>query len=150
MPRCRLRGVRAAVDRLDRHLLHQRGDMLAADLDALLPKQIAQHPAPGKRELHVQLVDPAHGGQVGGRHRPGQVIDAAPAHPQLPSLPDKWQPVQTVNHRFALGNSPAHFSGDRAERAGQKIVHQRQLANLGVQRLHIDRRLSRFGGAIQA
>src|ERR1019366_2752314 len=58
-------------------------------------------------------------------------------------LPRQRQAVRASDHRFALGNSPAHFSEDWAERAGQKIVHQRQLANLGVQRLHIDRRLRR-------
>ena len=30
------------------------------------------------------------------------------------------------------------------ERAGQKIIRQRQLADLGVQRLHVNRRLARF------
>lgn len=64
VPRRRLRCVRATVDCLDRHLLHQRGDMLAADLDAFLPQQIAQHPTTRERKFQVQLVDPPHDRQI--------------------------------------------------------------------------------------
>ena len=42
--------------------------MQAADLDALLAQQIAQHPVAGEGKLHVQLVDPPHDGEIGGRH----------------------------------------------------------------------------------
>lgn len=52
----------------------------------------------------------------------------------------RMQRVRTIDHRFALGNSPAH-SRISAERPGQKITHQRQLADVGVQRLHIGHRL---------
>ena len=81
--------------------------MKTPDRDAFLQQTITQHPAGRKRKLHVQFVDPAHDRQIGGRYRPGQVIDAATAHPQFLGLPDKWQRVGTVDHRFALGNSPA-------------------------------------------
>ena len=39
---------------------------------------------------------------------------------------------------------------DRAERSGQKIVHQCQFTDLGGHRLHVDRRLRRFGRAVRA
>ena len=45
--------------------------------------------------------------------------------------------VRTVNHRFALSN-PALPSAP-----SKKIVLQRQLSNLGMQRLHVDGRLRR-------
>jgi hypothetical protein len=45
--------------------------------------------------------------------------------------------VTTVDHRFALGNRPAFSS------AQQEIIRQRQLADLGVQHRHVDRRLYR-------
>ena len=67
VPRCQLRDVRPPVDRLDRHLLHQRGNMQAADLDALGGKQVAQHPAAREWEVHVQLIEPPHDGEVGNR-----------------------------------------------------------------------------------
>jgi hypothetical protein len=86
------------------------------DLDALLPEQIAEHPAAGKGELHGQLVDPPHDGEIGRRYRLGEVIYAAPADPLLPGLPRRWQRMRTIDHRFTLGNSPAHFSEDWAER----------------------------------
>jgi len=37
-----------------------------------------------------------------------------------------------------------------AQRPGQKIVHQRQLADLGVQRLHVDRGLGRLAMAFRS
>ena len=36
-----------------------------------------------------------------------------------------------------------------AERPGQIIIHQRQLADLGAQGLHVDRRLGRFTMAVR-
>ena len=81
--------------------------MLAADLDAFLPQKITQHPTTRERKFQVQLVDPPHDGEIGRRHRSGQIINAAPADPQLPGLPRQRQCVRTVDHRFALGNSPA-------------------------------------------
>lgn len=53
VPRCRLRRVRPPVDSLDRHLRHQRRDLQPADLDAFGSKQVAQHTAARKREIHV-------------------------------------------------------------------------------------------------
>src|SRR5471032_2612313 len=55
----------------------------------------------------MQLVDPPHDGKIGRRHRPGQVIYAAPTDPQRSGLPRQWQLVRTLDHRFAPGNSPA-------------------------------------------
>ena len=60
MPRRGLAGVRAAIDRLDPHALHQRRDMPAADRDALAPQQIAQHPRARERILEMQFVEPPH------------------------------------------------------------------------------------------
>jgi hypothetical protein len=114
--------------------------MLAAYRDAFLPEQIAQHSTPRKGELHVQLVDPPHDGEIGSRHRPGQIINAASADPKLACLPGHRQAVRTIDQRLALRSRPALPSDPH-----KKIVYQRQLANLGVKRLHINRRLGRFG-----
>src|SRR5487761_350239 len=54
----------------------------------------------------MQLVDPAHDRQIGGRHRARLVIQAATAQPQQLRLPDQRQLMAPVDHRFAL-NSPA-------------------------------------------
>ena len=116
--------------------------MQAADLDAFGSKRVTQHPAACERKVHVQLVDPPHDGEIGSRDRPWQIIDATAADPQLPRLPRNRQRVDTVDHRFALGNSPAQ-SRIGAERPEQKIIHQRQLADLGVQRLYVDHRSRR-------
>jgi hypothetical protein len=51
--------------------------------------------------------------------------------------------VRIVDHRFALGNNPASLS------APEKIVHERQLAEFGVQRLQVNCRLGRPGMAIR-
>ena len=77
VPRRRLRGVRLAIDRFDRHALHQRRDVQTSSLDAFEGEQIAEHPAARERIIQVQLVYPAHNGKIGRRHGPGQRIDAA-------------------------------------------------------------------------
>jgi hypothetical protein len=62
--RRRLRDVRSPVDRLDRHLLHQRRNLQAADLDAFGDKPIPQHSAAREREVQVQLVELPHDSKV--------------------------------------------------------------------------------------
>lgn len=123
MPQSRLRCVRATVNRLDRHRLHQRGDMLAADLDPFLPQQIAQHPAAHEQKFQVQFVDAPHDCQISHRNRSGQVIDAVPADPQfrtcrasgklcersiiaLRSATDRPSPSVPAKKSFASVNSP--------------------------------------------
>ena len=71
--------VGPAIDGLDRHLPHQHPDMPAADLQSLLPEQIAQPPVASKRVIQVQLVDAQHQPQVRLRDRPWPVVDAAAA-----------------------------------------------------------------------
>lgn len=81
--------------------------MQTADLDAFGGKQVTQHPAAREREIHVQFVEPPHDGEIGRGGRPWQIVDAAATDPQFPRLPAHRQRVRTVDHRFALGNSPA-------------------------------------------
>ena len=57
--------------------------MQPTDAHAFLPEQIAQHPAASERIEQVQLVDPPHDRQVGVRHRPRQIVDAAAADAEL-------------------------------------------------------------------
>src|ERR1043166_1874778 len=52
----------------------------------------------------MQFVDPPHQRQVGGRHRPRQVVDAAAADVQDFRLLRDRQVMGTVDHRFALSN----------------------------------------------
>jgi hypothetical protein len=66
--------MRSAVERLDAHPPHHRGNPFASDRDALATQQIAQHPAARKRIIEMQFVDPAHDRQIGGRHRAGLII----------------------------------------------------------------------------
>lgn len=107
MRRLRLGGVWPSVDRLDRHLLHKRRHMQATYIDAVGGKQVAQHTAAREREVHMQLVEAPHDGKVGIRGLTWQIVDVAPADPQLPRLPGHRQRVRSVDHRFALGNNPA-------------------------------------------
>src|SRR5450631_2732253 len=60
-----------------------------------------------KRIIEMQLVYPAHQRQIAGRDRPGQVIHAAPADPENLRLSGHRQVIVPVDHRFALGKSPA-------------------------------------------
>ena len=119
VPRRRLRGVRTPVERLDPHLLHQRGDVTPADPMSLPIQEPLQHSASRKRVIEMQFVDPAHQRQVAGGNRPGQIVDTAPADPQNPGLTDERKIVAAVNHFLALGNpallsAPAKKSFSRA------------------------------------
>ncbi len=107
VPRRRLRRPRAAVEGLDRHLLHQRRDVEPAHLMAFGLQHSLEHPAAGEGVLEVQLVDPAHEREIGVRHRPWQIVDAASADPERLCLAANAEPVGAVNHRFALANRPA-------------------------------------------
>ena len=57
----------------------------------------------------MQFVNPSHHLQVGHRHRPRQVVDAATADAQNLRLLCDRQIVLTVDHRFAL-SKPALLS----------------------------------------
>src|SRR5215210_2168838 len=104
--RCRLGAAGPAADRLDAHALHQRGDMLTADLHTLGIHEIAQHPTARERKVEMQLVHPAHDGEIGCRHGSRQVINSAPADVQGFRLAGDGQVVRPVDHRLAL-SSPA-------------------------------------------
>jgi hypothetical protein len=109
VPRRGFRGVRSAIDRLDAHALHQRGDVAAADLDALAVEKVAQHPAAREWVFQMQFVDAAHQREVLGRHRPRLVVDAAAADVQNLDLTDDRKVVVAVDHRFTL-SMPALMS----------------------------------------
>ena len=67
MPRCRLRDIGLAVNGLDPHPLHQRGNMSAVSLEAVSRQQITQHAAARDREVQIQFVHPTHQREVGCR-----------------------------------------------------------------------------------
>jgi hypothetical protein len=96
-----------AIDRLDPHPLHQPGDVEAPDIVSLADQKSLKHPAARERIIEMQFVNPAHQRQIVGRDRPGQVIHAAPADPENLRLSAHRQVIVPVDHRFALGKSPA-------------------------------------------
>src|SRR5664279_4625023 len=106
--------------------------MPAADLAPLQSQQASQHTRTGEGILQMQPIETLHDRQIGGRYRARQIINAAAADLQNFRLPGDRQIVLTVDHRFALSN-PALVS------APSKKSFSRQLPDLGVQRLHIDR-----------
>lgn len=79
VPRLRLAGSRTAIQCLYPHPLHQRLHMTTADLAPLGGQQTPQHPRAGEWELQMQLVETPHDCEIGVRHRPRQVVDAATA-----------------------------------------------------------------------
>jgi hypothetical protein len=104
------RGVRPAIDRLDAHALHQRGDVAAADLDARAVEKVAQHPAARERIFQMQFVDAAHQREVLGRHRPRLVVDAAAADVQSLGLADDGKVVVAVDHLKAIARQSSGFT----------------------------------------
>src|ERR1035438_3451619 len=97
-------GVGAAIDGLHAHPSHQRFDMPAANFQALLAKQIAQHPAAGERIVEMQLVDLAHQPQVCNRDRMRLVVDRAAADVKNLGLLRDGKIMLGVNHLFTLSN----------------------------------------------
>ncbi len=61
--------------------------MQPSDLMALLLQQPLEHPAARERIVEVQLIDPAHQGQIGVADSAGQIVDAAPADAEDRRLP---------------------------------------------------------------
>src|SRR5918994_180850 len=70
-------------------------------------EQVAQHPAARKRVRQMQFVHPPHDGQIGCRGRLRLIIEAAPADPELLGLPGQRQGMRAIDHRLALGHTPA-------------------------------------------
>src|SRR3954454_8490043 len=109
VPRPRLRRVGLAVDRLDPHPPHQRGNQFPANHHPLATQQVAQHPAARQRVVQMQLIDPTHDRKLRRRNRPRLVVEGAPAQPQQLGLPPQRKAMVTVDHRFAL-SKPAWLS----------------------------------------
>src|SRR5260370_28868425 len=78
--------------------------MTPSDLAPLGHQQAAQHPRAGEGKLQMQPVEAPHDGEVGFRHWPRQVVDAAAADAQNLGLLGDRQIVRAVDHRFALSN----------------------------------------------
>src|SRR3954462_6403009 len=87
--------------------------MPAADVDPLLVEKIPQHPAARKREFEVQFVHPAHDGQIGRRHRSGQVVDPATADPKYFGLLGDRQIMAAVDNLFALSRPALRSAPDK-------------------------------------
>ena len=75
----------------------------------LVPKQIAEHPGPGKGILEMQLVNPPHQHQLCRRYRHRLVVRRRARHAEQLALPDDRQRMSSVDHRFAL-SKPALVS----------------------------------------
>ena len=111
--RCRFRRIRFPVQRLDPHPLHQRRDMPPSGRDPLPVQEIAQHPAPRKGELEMQLVDPPHDGEVRRRDGTRKIVDAAAADPERLCLFGDRETVMAIDHRFALRRPALRQAQDR-------------------------------------
>src|SRR6187549_968059 len=107
--------------------------MAAADLHALGLQEIAQHPAAREREVEMQLVHPAHDGEIGRGHGSRQAVDAAPADVQRLRLAGDGQRVRPVDHRLALSR-PALLSAPSKKsfaRVSSPILACRVLTSTG-------------------
>lgn len=90
------------MQRLDAHGAHQRGHMLAADGVAAASELAPDASDPVEGQLHVDLVDGGHQGQVGRARGYRFVVDAGAGEAQEPCLPGDRQGRGLVDHRFAL------------------------------------------------
>lgn len=100
--RCRLARVRATIDRLDPHALHQRRDVAATGVYALPPQQRSQHTRSREGIIEMQLIEPTHQGKVLGRNWPRFIVDRAASQLQDLRLAHDRKIMTAVDHRFAL------------------------------------------------
>jgi hypothetical protein len=56
--------VRATINRLDAHLLHQRDDVEPPGFQPFSSQEPLQHPTSGEWVVEMQFVDPAHQSQI--------------------------------------------------------------------------------------
>ena len=123
--------VATPIQGLDPHLSHQPRDALATVFVTFTPQHVAQHPGTGERVPQMQLIPCA-----------ASSSDLTPASVRDGNRRKTWTAGGS-----ATGASPASRGrprsslcariADATERAGQKIILQRQLTDLGMQRLQI-------------
>ena len=98
-----LRGLGLLVNGGDPHASHERAHVLAADRDPLGTQEIAQHPAPGERQLEGELIEPSHEGEIRVVDGFRRVIHRGPRQPEELRLSRDGQLVVATDHRFPLG-----------------------------------------------
>ena len=136
-----LAGVGLAVKRLDARAAHGRGDVPAPDLDAFAPEQVAQHGqttrrTPAKRRSRwiasMRFISLCLASQKGSgwAYTARRLMPASSASRVSGSA--RVASIQSLCAQHAgLGHS-TEWAWWRIERAGQKIILQRELADLGV------------------
>jgi hypothetical protein len=118
----------------DTHPFHHFCDVQTARLDPFLRQQVPQHPSARKGTLHVQLIGPAPQFQVGVRERAGLAMTLLRLIPSTPA----WRLTLSFDLRSIIFLRSATDPPCRARRA--KNRSQRQLPDLRMQGLHVDRR----------
>ena len=106
-------GVRTAVDRLDAHFLHKRGNVQPPSFQPFRFQKPLQHPASGKRVVEMQFVDPAHQDQIDVGHWTRQIVDAATAEAEKLGLARDGQSVCAVDHFFPPSNPALPSAPDK-------------------------------------
>lgn len=132
----RLRRVRAAVECLDRHRLHQLRDVKSAHLVSFGLQQTLQHPATRERIVQVKLVDPAHQREIGLRSRARQIVDAPPADTEHLCLPaDVWRRLLGFPRRFDINPIvPWSRSAPRSRDAWRRVMFMASAAPVTLSR----------------
>ncbi len=114
--RSRLARVRATIDRLDPHALHQRRDVAATGVYALPPQQRSQHTRSREGIIEMQLIEPTHQGKVLGRNWPRFIVDRAASQLQDLRLAHDRKIMIAVDHRFALSRPALVSAPDKKNR----------------------------------
>jgi hypothetical protein len=119
MGRMPLSGAGLAIHGGDPYAPHEAGHMPPSNGVPLVPKQIAEHPGPGKGILERQRVNPPHQRQLCRRDRHRVVVRRRARHAEQLALPDDRQRMSAVDHRGALSkpalvSAPSQQSCSRA------------------------------------
>ncbi len=102
-----------AVDRLDAHFLHKRGNVQPSSFQPFRFQKPLQHPASREWIVEMQLIDPPHRGKIAFRHRTRQIVDAATAEAEKLDLAYNGKLVMTVDHFFSPGNAALPSAPDK-------------------------------------
>jgi len=75
-------GARLAIDRLDAHAVHKRGDVTSTDRVAFVLEQTGELARAQERMLQVQFVQTTHEGEIGRADLSGSVVRRGARQPQ--------------------------------------------------------------------
>jgi hypothetical protein len=109
--------ARLAIQRLDAHAAHERGHVTPADVEALILEQPHELARPQEGVFQVQLIEPAHDGQVLRTDWLRLVVQRGARYPQQLALTCDRHVGPRIDQRLALGPGKRPSALDKKSRS---------------------------------